>query len=230
MTETVKEKDELYLRQSILLPMDIIQAGKATVIGVGAIGRQVALQLCSLGVGTLQLIDPDVVDLHNLPNQGYWPINIGSPKVDCLALDLAHMRRSAVPFTVEPIQARYKKGMETHPWVFICVDSIDTRRFLWESLKNRCSFYCDGRMSAETLRVITASDEQPDFQTFYPTTLFAQAEAHTGTCARQSTIYCANLCAGLMVSAFTQYLRHMPYGQDVIMNLLSWELAAEKYS
>ena len=48
-----------YLRKRI---MDC----KATVIGVGAIGRQVAIQLTAIGVPHLQLIDFDHVEIGNL--------------------------------------------------------------------------------------------------------------------------------------------------------------------
>jgi sulfur carrier protein ThiS adenylyltransferase len=41
------------------------------VIGVGAIGRQVALQLAALGVPDLSLYDPDTVAVENLAPQGY---------------------------------------------------------------------------------------------------------------------------------------------------------------
>ena len=38
----------------------------ATVVGVGAIGRQVALQLAAIGIPKLQLIDHDTVEPVNL--------------------------------------------------------------------------------------------------------------------------------------------------------------------
>ena len=49
-------------RQSQLVPMDRLTEVTSTVIGVGAIGRQVALQLASIGTPRIQLIDFDKVD------------------------------------------------------------------------------------------------------------------------------------------------------------------------
>ncbi len=57
----------------------------ATVIGVGAIGRQVALQLAALGVPRLQLIDFDTVEDTNITTQGYDFEDIGQSKVDATA-------------------------------------------------------------------------------------------------------------------------------------------------
>jgi sulfur carrier protein ThiS adenylyltransferase len=40
------------------------------VIGVGAVGRQVALQLAATGVPKLQIIDHDTVEFTNVTSQG----------------------------------------------------------------------------------------------------------------------------------------------------------------
>src|SRR5271157_5184396 len=60
-----------FIRQQEFVPQDRLQEIKATVIGVGAIGRQVALQLAAIGCPTIQLIDFDVVDPTNVTTQGY---------------------------------------------------------------------------------------------------------------------------------------------------------------
>ena len=53
-------------RQADLVPQSRLQELLVTVIGVGAIGRQVALQLAAIGVRRLQLIDFDRVELTNV--------------------------------------------------------------------------------------------------------------------------------------------------------------------
>ncbi len=68
-------------RQASLVPRDRILDTSVTVIGVGAIGRQVALQLASIGVTKLQLIDFDTVELTNVTTQGYRADEIGQAKV-----------------------------------------------------------------------------------------------------------------------------------------------------
>ncbi len=52
-------KNTRFTRQQELVPQDRLLELKVTVIGVGAIGRQVALQLAAIGVRQLQLIDFD---------------------------------------------------------------------------------------------------------------------------------------------------------------------------
>ena len=74
-----------FLRQQDLVPQDRLQLLTAAVIGVGAIGRQVAIQLAALGVRRLQLIDFDTVEPTNVTTQGYFHADLGRPKVDATA-------------------------------------------------------------------------------------------------------------------------------------------------
>ena len=68
-------------RQRSLVPPDRLAQLHVLVIGVGAIGRQVALQLASLGVSRLTLMDHDTVGVENLAVQGYWPSDMTLQKV-----------------------------------------------------------------------------------------------------------------------------------------------------
>ncbi len=60
-----------------------INAGRVLVIGTGGLGSPVAYYLAAAGVGTLGIIDDDVVDLSNLQRQILHSTkDIGSPKVN----------------------------------------------------------------------------------------------------------------------------------------------------
>ena len=74
--------DERYSRQQDIVPPERIARCKATVIGVGAIGRHVALQLAAVGVPWLQLVDFDVIETSNLASQGYLETDLGRLKVE----------------------------------------------------------------------------------------------------------------------------------------------------
>src|SRR3984957_11748595 len=80
------------LRQRDLVPPDKLACCSALVVGVGAVGRQVALQLTAMGILHLTLVDFDVVDVVNLAPQGYSPEDLGKSKVlvtaeSCLRLN-----------------------------------------------------------------------------------------------------------------------------------------------
>jgi adenylyltransferase/sulfurtransferase len=58
-------------------------AARVAVVGAGGLGCPAALYLCAAGVGTLGLIDADVVDVSNLQRQVlYGADDVGRPKVD----------------------------------------------------------------------------------------------------------------------------------------------------
>ena len=78
-------------------------------IGVGAIGRQVALQLAAIGTPRLQLIDFDQVDLSNVTTQGYAAADVGQSKVSATA---AAIQRLDPAIQVELVGDRYRPKMD----------------------------------------------------------------------------------------------------------------------
>ncbi|MBA4020262.1 MAG: thiamine biosynthesis protein ThiF [Pirellula sp.] len=205
-------------RQSGLVPTDRLRNSWATVIGVGSIGRQVALQLTALGVPKLQLIDPDEVTRTNITSQGYLTDDIGRPKVQATG-DACHQIEHLL--AIEEIHDRFRRSLETGPNVFCCVDSISARAAIWRALETRCAFWADGRMLGETIRVLAAHAGQG--REHYRTTLFAQGEAQAGSCTSRSTIYAASLAAALMVHQFVRHLRGAPLDPDATFNFTAGE-------
>ena len=213
------QQNERYNRQRDIVPAERVAQCKATVVGVGAIGRQVALQLAAIGIPWLQLIDFDKVEWSNLASQGYLEGDMGKLKVNA-TLELCWRINATGQIHVVP--ERFRRSMEIGNVVFCCVDRIDVRRLIWESVKDRASFFVDGRMSAEVLRILTACDAKS--REHYPATLFNAEEAFVGPCTAKTTIYCANIAAGLMLAQFTKYLRQLPIDPDVQLNVLTSEI------
>jgi len=218
-TEPV-EVNGRFSRQRDIIPADRIASCKATIIGVGAIGRQVALQLTAMGISWLQLIDHDTVEWSNLASQGYLEGDMGQTKVNA-TLDLCLKINATTQ--IHAVAERFRRSTVIGNVVFCCVDKIAVRRLIWESVKDKVSFFVDGRMSAEVLRVLTACDIKS--REHYPTTLFNADEAFIGPCTAKTTIYCANIAAGLMLAQFTKYLRQLPVDPDIQLNLLASELS-----
>jgi hypothetical protein len=209
-------------RQVDLVPPKRLAAIRATVIGVGAVGRQVALQLAAIGCPRIQLIDFDLVELTNVTTQGYLQSDIGLAKVDATRGQIGLLDSQ---IAVETVNDRFRTKLETGEALFSCVDSISVRETIWRFRQRLVRaghlFWADGRMLGEVLRVLAAAD--PLAADHYQTTLFAQAEAQTGSCTARSTIYAASITAGLMVHQFTRWLRGLPLDHDTTLNLLSGE-------
>lgn len=219
MISTNTLTEDRFVRQQDLVPVDRLSQITATVIGVGAIGRQVALQLASIGAPRIQLIDFDIVDPTNITTQGYLADDIGRSKVQA-SMESIHRLDDSI--RVETVKDRYRAKLGIGEAVFCCVDSISARAAIWRSAKNRCRFWSDGRMLGETIHILTACDERTRNQ--YANSLFPQSDAQHGRCTSKSTIYSANIAAGLMLHQFTRWLRSIPVDFDVTLNLLSSEL------
>ena len=89
--------NERYARQMLL--SEIGESGqvrlakaKVLVVGVGGLGSPLTMALVGAGVGTIGLVDYDVVSLSNLHRQLlYFEEEIGKSKVDCAAKRLKNM-------------------------------------------------------------------------------------------------------------------------------------------
>jgi sulfur carrier protein ThiS adenylyltransferase len=214
------------IRQRDIVPPKRLAECHALVIGVGAIGRQVALQLAAVGIPRMTLFDHDDVRVENLAPQGYLVEDLQSCKVEATA---ALCRKINPDIQIIPIAERFKRSA-AREWpsdqrliVFACVDSIITRRLIWEAVRHRAALFIDGRMSAEVIRVLAVDAPATDRR--YPQTLFTAEEAYAGACTSRSTIYAASIAAGLMLGQMTRWLRDLPVDADLMLNLLATELA-----
>ncbi len=123
----------------------------ATVIGVGAIGRQVALQLAALGVGQMTLIDSQAVEAVNLAPQAYLELDLNQLKVEATAQTCRHLNHHV---KIDTLPRRFGRSTEVGDVVFACVDSIDARRLIYHAVRGRARLLVDGRMAAEVVRVL----------------------------------------------------------------------------
>lgn len=90
---------ERYSRQ-IMLPeigeegQARLSAAKVLIVGLGGLGSPIALYLAGAGVGTIGLVDNDVVSLSNLQRQVlYTEEEIGDLKAVCASLRLSALNR-----------------------------------------------------------------------------------------------------------------------------------------
>jgi sulfur carrier protein ThiS adenylyltransferase len=214
------------IRQRDIVPPEPLASCHALVIGVGAIGRQVALQLAAIGMPRLTLVDHDDVRVENLAPQGYLVEDLQTLKVEATA---ALCRRLNPEIQVTSLAERFKRSsardlpFDHRLIVFTCVDSIVTRQLIWEAVRHRAALYVDGRMNAEVIRVLAV--DAPATDRSYRQTLFSAETAYAGACTARSTIYAASIAAGLMVGQLTRWLRGLPVDADLMLNLLASELS-----
>src|ERR1700733_5624900 len=110
--------NDRFERQHDLVPMNRLAEVTATVIGVGAIGRQVALQLAAIGARRVDLVDFDRVEESNVTTQGYLAHDVGQPKVDATRRAMEQIDPTIV---VRTVADRFRAKQQVGNAVFCCV-------------------------------------------------------------------------------------------------------------
>jgi sulfur carrier protein ThiS adenylyltransferase len=96
-----------------------VKAARVGIAGCGGLGSAVAIALARTGVGTLLLVDHDVVEPSNLNRQQFFVDQIGQAKVEAMAENLARIN----PYVkVEALQMRLTR--DNIPEVFSQCDVI----------------------------------------------------------------------------------------------------------
>jgi len=106
---------DYYSRQIMLKDMGFgaqrkLKGATVCIVGVGGLGSPVAIQLASMGVGSLRLIDNDIVEISNLQRQHlYGTDQVGLSKVEAAAQRLRELNPfieiDPVPMMVTPFNA-----------------------------------------------------------------------------------------------------------------------------
>jgi molybdopterin-synthase adenylyltransferase len=126
-------KRQLLLKEVGGAGQQAIAKARVLIIGVGGLGCPVAQYLAAAGVGTIGLIDDDVVDESNLQRQILFDeANVGQAKVDVAVNKLSKMFSQG---TYVPIQSRLTKEnaeryISDYDFIADCCDNFATRYLL----------------------------------------------------------------------------------------------------
>ncbi|HLH64117.1 MAG TPA: molybdopterin-synthase adenylyltransferase MoeB [Solirubrobacteraceae bacterium] len=98
---------------------------KVLLLGAGGLGSPAALYLAAAGVGTLGIVDDDVVDLSNLQRQViHSSLRIGQPKVDSAQETITALNPD-VKVEKHPVRLGAANIMEILPGYDVIVDGLD---------------------------------------------------------------------------------------------------------
>lgn len=198
---------ERFLRSRDLVSQEAINAHPVAIVGVGAIGSQLAEQLAKLGVMRFTLIDPDVVSAVNLGVQGFYEDELGLPKVHALEDRLKKIRRQIQVTSHTQPWAAGQSLIPPGSVIFAAPDSIGVRRALYEHelLRGRALCLLDSRMSAEAFQCFCIPRDSPEALRAYGRSLFPASQAHRERCTARATIYCAAMAAAALTAMFKRW-------------------------
>lgn len=188
-----------------------------TIIGAGAIGSFLALQLVKTGFEKIVVYDFDSVSVENMSCQFYRFKDIGNNKAKALQ-DLIHdfteVKIAAIP---EPwTKDSYLGGI-----VIAAADSMQVRKEIFEqACATGKRFFIDSRMGAESCAIYCIDLHDSNKIELYKNTLYSDAEAVQERCTAKATVYTANLTSGLMVN----YIKKILMGESFPVVTL-WNIA-----
>lgn len=198
-------KDVDFQRHKSIFDPDKYGKTRIDIIGAGATGSKVALELANLGCENLHVWDFDEVEAHNIPNQAYGPKHIGKTK--CEALKKVVKENTGVKITTHEKAFTGKEGEDdVGEVIFVLTDTMKSRKEIWNNLKDRIEprLVIETRMGVEQARlyVIEPSDDAKS----YEETLYDDDTAEQSACGSRVTVgMTATILAGLAVWAMIEW-------------------------
>lgn len=181
------------------------------IIGVGATGSFVAMELARMGCPVLNIYDFDDVEIHNIPNQYYDTGDLGKLKAEALADKLKAINPNIVvnvyTSAVLPVHDDEHNGIdEMSGYVFLLVDSMKIRKELWMAAKeNKNIVHCwESRLGSDQARVYSLDMTVKDFSK-YEADFYEDDNAEMSACGTSITVLPIVLqTASLMIVQFIE--------------------------
>lgn len=191
-------KDAHLTRQLDLIPMASLSV-PVWIIGAGAIGSFVALQLSKMGMSEIHVVDYDTVSVENMSCQFYKMSSIGKFKV----IALNNIIQEFTGEFLHPHAQRWDKDLPMRGIVILAVDDMKVRSEIFDACVKdfRITHVIDPRMGAETALMYVMRPQDKRDRESYANTLYSDQDAVQERCTAKSTIYTANMLSGLVVKA-----------------------------
>lgn len=177
-----------YTRQTGIINVKAYRNNTITIIGCGAIGSFVAISLAKMGLTNFILFDNDTVLPHNLPNQFFTVDDIDSKKIIATSKHMMLLNPECIIDCYEKFTNTTKI---TTPIVISCVDNIETRRVIFNTIQKnkKVQLFIDGRMNGLQAQVYAIDMTDVKQVTFYKQSLFSGKQAVQGRCTEKSIIF-----------------------------------------
>ena len=187
---------------------------RVDVIGAGATGSKVVLELAKLGVENIHVWDFDKVKEHNIANQAYGNEHIGLPKV----VALASMVKSLTGVSIATHDERVDGSQELGEVAFLLTDTMASRKEIWDKglkFKLRTKLLVETRMGPDSGRIYAFSPNRPSEIKAWEKTLCTDAEAEVSACGTSVSVGpTASMIASLAVWQMVRWFSIESGGAD----------------
>jgi hypothetical protein len=191
------------------------------IIGAGGIGSALFLPLLKLGVKTLHVWDPDVVEPHNIPAQLiYRPSDVGKAKVQCM-VDFARYLEASCAVIAH--QEKVTGASRLSGVVISGVDSMAERHEIYNAVEKNAMevvFYMDGRIGGEQFELYSHCPIDPqEAQAYQEDWLVSDEDTLDLPCAARTVIHPPVTLAGEIVAHLTRFYRRLPVNHCLVGHL-----------
>lgn len=125
---------------------------EVAIVGAGALGTVVALQLACLGIGRIDIFDFDEVEDHNLNRQFLYFDSIGKNKAMSLVAKLRYINPDIEinAFNTKFVTMKDMDSLKGYDIIFDCTDNWDVRKLINKFVyKNKIKFIHGGMKGFE---------------------------------------------------------------------------------
>lgn len=175
------------LRHMSVFDPDLFGDRQVDIIGCGATGSRIAMEVAKLGVRNLHLHDFDEVEEHNVANQLFGIQDIGQMKAEALARRIEQDTGLTPEVHTEAVTGRSVLGH----YVFLLTDTMASRKEIWEGAiryKPGVEVMIETRMGASEGRVYIVRPCIPDQISLWESTLCDDEEASESLCGARVTV------------------------------------------
>jgi molybdopterin/thiamine biosynthesis adenylyltransferase len=192
------------------------------VVGAGATGSKVALELAKLGIEDVTVWDKDVIEPHNIPNQAFGNDQIGEKKVTAL-IDLIYRQTG---HTYTPKNEWVDGTQDMSDIVYLLTDTMSSRKEIFEkAIKGnfRTQLMVETRMGPDNGRIYTINPQLPREIEGWENNLYSDDEAEDSACGGAITVgptasIMASMAVWQLIRWFGAYTEHDRFKEEVLEN------------
>lgn len=218
-------------RQLSIIDTERLEKQKIYIVGCGAIGSFVALELAKMGITQIEVWDNDTVSIENMSNQFFRFSDIDKNKAKALhdlVFDFTGVK-------IKYHETKFEQGTACHvvfnnedAIMISAVDSMAIRALIYNDIKSNeleqhVKYIIDPRMSAEAYLQFVADMTVAKSMDNYAKTLYSDENAVAERCTAKSTIYTATLAAGMVVKTVKNLVMREAFAKTI-----QWDIKASR--
>lgn len=166
---------------------------KVIIIGGGSTGSFVAFTLAKMGIKDIEVIDYDMVEEHNVPNQYYRLSDVGKLKTEALREIIKDFSGVEIKENNNKVDKDFSFDLDMNTIIINCVDNMKARCDVFEILKGIPTKLIDTRFGGEGYSIHCLDTSKEEELSCYEKSL--KGEIKETSCGAKGIIYTINSLA-----------------------------------